>query len=267
MDLGLTDVQLTRRTARVKATRDLERTIEATIARTKSLRGCPLRRFTHAELLHEEETLESDFETRTAFLKREIASLDAAKAEELLARETGRPYLSFVEETRRSGDHLTLREEQILGELAPAVVGWPAELYDALTERKEQSRDLYAFALLRLVRGRTQLARLRGFPDAASEVYAGSNLERADSRRLLDAVATAKDVFVAFQKERNKRSEQPSPRYSFDDARQHLLSALEPFGARYTHEMASLLDPANGRIDIAPGEHRLRRGFSKGFPA
>jgi oligoendopeptidase F len=37
-------------------------------------------------------------------------------------------------------------------------------------------------------------------------------------------------------------------------------------GAEYGWELASLLDPANGRIDIMPGDHRKAGGFSKGFP-
>jgi oligoendopeptidase F len=40
---------------------------------------------------------------------------------------------------------------------------------------------------------------------------------------------------------------------------------LAPLGAEYGRELAALLDPANGRMDIVPGEHRKRGGFSKGF--
>jgi oligoendopeptidase F len=212
----------------------------------------------HAELLHEEEALEADFEKRTAFLRTALARIDPARAQR---------YAAFVERVRRSASPLTVHESEIVEGLAPALTGWPGELYTALTERKETSRELYAFALVRLVQARTRVAQLRGFPDAATEAYRSADFTRADSQRLLDAVAVEAPAYVEFQK---KRAAAPpitaAPQYSFDEAQAHLLAALAPLGRPYTGELASLLDPDNGRIDIASNEHRLRSGFSKGFP-
>jgi oligoendopeptidase F len=221
----------------------------------------------HPELLHEEEALEADFERRTAFLRTEIARLDPSRARRLLVSARGQRYAPFVERVRRSSNTLTVREAEIVESLTPALTGWPGELYTALTERKETSPQLYAFTLLRLVRARTRVAQLRGFPDAASEAYRGADLTRADTRLLLDAVAAAAPSYVAFQKQRAEAAPLAVvPQYSFDDARAQLRAALAPLGSAYGGELAALLDPVNGRADIASGEHRLRGGFSKGFP-
>ncbi|HEX9162468.1 MAG TPA: hypothetical protein VF980_12250 [Thermoanaerobaculia bacterium] len=218
-------------------------------------------------LLHDEEALEADFAKRTAFFRSDIAQVTAADAQRLLASDHGRTYLRFIETTRGADGALTLAQTEVVEALAPAVAAWPAELYDTLGKQKDRSGDLYAFALLRLVRARTQLAQLRGYPDAASEVYANAQLTRADARRLFDAVAAATPVYVAFQQ---RHAALPpiavKPSYSFDEARTTILAALAPLGRAYVDEMSSLLDPASGRIDITPGEHRLRAGFSKGFP-
>src|SRR5262249_36246590 len=42
-------------------------------------------------------------------------------------------------------------------------------------------------------------------------------------------------------------------------------TALAPLGADFGRELAALLDPANGRLDVVPGEHRKRGGFSRGY--
>ena len=55
------------------------------------------------------------------------------------------------------------------------------------------------------------------------------------------------------------------PRYTIDQASQIIRDALAPLGQEFGRELAALLDPSNGRMDIVPGEHRKRGGFSKGF--
>ena len=46
------------------------------------------------------------------------------------------------------------------------------------------------------------------------------------------------------------------------DAKTLILSGLQPLGADYTNRFAALLDPANGRLDLAGGGHRARTGTS-----
>jgi oligoendopeptidase F len=55
------------------------------------------------------------------------------------------------------------------------------------------------------------------------------------------------------------------PRFTITQASQIIKDALAPLGREYGDELAALLNPQNGRMDIVPGAHRKRGGFSKGF--
>ena len=145
-------------------------------------------------------------------------------------------------------------------------------------------RDLYAFTLMRLASSRTRLAQLHHFADAASEVYFNSYWTKAEVDDLLEQIAQKADLYKRYQRLRadyikkitgykevnpwdlsiRPPGMQP-PRYTIDQASQIIRDALAPLGAEYGRELAALLDPANGRMDIVPGEHRKRGGFSQGF--
>jgi oligoendopeptidase F len=56
------------------------------------------------------------------------------------------------------------------------------------------------------------------------------------------------------------------PRFTINEATPLIEQTLAPFGADYRRELAALLDPKNGRLDIAPGEHRAPGAFAMGFP-
>src|SRR5262245_37576167 len=57
-----------------------------------------------------------------------------------------------------------------------------------------------------------------------------------------------------------------APSFAITDATNATLEATRPIGESYTRELAKLLDPANGRMDVAPGPNRAKRqGFSSGF--
>ena len=145
-------------------------------------------------------------------------------------------------------------------------------------------RDLFAFTLIGLAGSRTRLAQLHHFADAPSEAYFNSYWSRAEVDELVEQIARKADLSKRYQhiradyvkkitgyKEVNlwdmslrPKGVQP-PRYTIDQATQIIREALAPLGAEYGRELAALLDPANGRMDIVPGEHRKRGGFSKGF--
>lgn len=145
-------------------------------------------------------------------------------------------------------------------------------------------RDLYAFTLIRLATARDRLSRLRGFADAPSEVYFKSYWSRAEVDNLMERIARQADLYKRYQRLRADHIKQLTgskevnlwdmsvrpkgmqlPRYTIDQARQIISAALAPLGAEYGRELSALLDPANGRMDIVPGDHRKRGGFSQGF--
>ncbi len=53
-----------------------------------------------------------------------------------------------------------------------------------------------------------------------------------------------------------------APAISLPDARNLILASLQPLGTDYTKRFAALLDPANGRLDLAGGAHRANTGTS-----
>ena len=145
-------------------------------------------------------------------------------------------------------------------------------------------RDLCAFALMRLAANRTRLARLHHFPDAATEAYFNSYWTRAEVDTLVEQLAGKADLYKRYQRIRAEHvrsfvgvqdvnvwdlSLRPAgaraPRFTIGEASQVIRKALSPLGEEYGQELAALLDPSNGRMDIVPGNHRKRGGFSQGF--
>jgi oligoendopeptidase F len=58
---------------------------------------------------------------------------------------------------------------------------------------------------------------------------------------------------------------QPVPRFRFDEATTIALDAAKPIGSSYVAELGALLDPKNGRIDVAPAPFKSDRpGFATG---
>jgi oligoendopeptidase F len=145
-------------------------------------------------------------------------------------------------------------------------------------------RELYAFTLTRLAAARTRTAELRHFADAASETYFRSYWTRAEVDALISQVADQADVYKRYQQLRAEHArkllglseanvwdssvrppQMRAPRFNITKASQIIKDALAPLGREYGDELAALLDPQNGRMDIVPGAHRKRGGFSKGF--
>ncbi len=145
-------------------------------------------------------------------------------------------------------------------------------------------RDLYAFTLMRLAEAGARLAQLRHYEDAASRAYFGRYWSKEQVNDLLEQLTRQADLYKRYQRLRADHvkkisgseeahlwdmSAQPAglqlPRFTIDQASQIMRDALAPLGAEYGEELAGLLDPANGRMDIVPGIDRKSGGFSKGF--
>jgi oligoendopeptidase F len=239
--------------------------------------------------------LDTEVSARTAFLRDELMRLDDAAFAAFVAQKPSLEVYRFtIQAARRHEPYsLPLEEEELLAATVSMNTGWQADLYAKLRERDskptgnsglkrdgggELQRDLYAFTLLRLASARDRLARLHHFPDAPSAAYFDSYWSRAEVDDLLEEVARHTDLYKRYQQIRTDHvrattgGAEPgnalgarSPRYTIDEARRILPAALAPLGAEYGEELAALLEPSNGRMDIVPGDHRKRGGFSKGF--
>jgi len=219
--------------------------------------------------------LDAEVTTRTAFLRRELMQLTESQLAAMIARKPSlESYLFAIESAQRYRPHtLSVKEEELLSATAPNN-DWASELYDQLRTQSPVTpfeRDLFAFTLTRLAASRTRTAELHHFPDAASEVYFNSYWTRSQVDELVERIAQKADLFKRYQrlqaahrKEIGNPKEVP-PRYTIDQASDIIRNALAPLGPDYGRELAALLNPANGRMDIVPGEHRKRGGFSRGF--
>jgi oligoendopeptidase F len=146
-------------------------------------------------------------------------------------------------------------------------------------------RDLYAFALMALVRARNRLAQLHHFEDAPAEVFFKSYWTKAEVNGLLERIQKLSDTYRRYQTLRAAHAarrlgladvalwdvtastdrERP-PRFTIGQGSDLIREALSVLGAEYGAELAQLLNPANGRMDVVPGSNRRAGGFSKGFP-
>lgn len=146
-------------------------------------------------------------------------------------------------------------------------------------------RDLYAFALINLVKAKNRLAQLHHFEDAPTEIYFKSYWTKTEVVNLLHEVEKLSDVYKRYQRLRAdyakrrfgytdvnlwdisaRANANELPRFDIGQASRIIREALSPLGLEYGNELASLLNPANGRMDIVPDKKRRGGGFSKGFP-
>ena len=222
----------------------------------------------------ESATLDAEVTARTAFLRQELMEIDDKTLNRFVSRNQQlEKYVPAIAAARRFHPYrLSLKEEELLSATAPNN-DWPYELYERLRTHSEigpVERELFAFALTRLAGARTRLAQLHHFNDAPSEAYFSSYWTKAEVDTLLEQIARKADLYKRYQRLRadyRKRmaSANLPPRFTISQASEMIRNSLAPLGADYGRELADLLDASNGRMDIVPGEHRKRGGFSKGF--
>jgi oligoendopeptidase F len=148
-----------------------------------------------------------------------------------------------------------------------------------------QRRDIYATVLTRTATALTAAARLRRYPDFVARSYAERYLDRLQVQRMFDALAAAANLNKRIEQAMNAHRRDnfhldtvqvwdqwlpergmPVPRFTIVEASRLVREASLPLGEAYVRELAKLLDPANGRLDVAPGPFRARRqGFSAGL--
>jgi oligoendopeptidase F len=151
-------------------------------------------------------------------------------------------------------------------------------------EGMKSRRDIFAMLLLETVRNRNQVATLMGFRDFREQYYAERFLTRDDVNNLLKTFADSAYINKRFENalfENLKKTggfdtvfawdrfmpdpKAPTPRFTIGEASKIILDATKPLGNDYYTEMAKLLDPQNGRLDMVNRPNRVQRpGFSTG---
>jgi oligoendopeptidase F len=146
--------------------------------------------------------------------------------------------------------------------------------------------DIYASILLGAVRLNDRVAHLLHFPDAPSKAYFGRDLDRKDVTETLTRIGSHAELLKTYQRLRAQHVAAITgivdvhpwdwslptptftiPRMTLDQTRAEVLPALAPLGADYVEHFRQLLDPANGRLDVAAEQgKRTNGGFSIGAP-
>ena len=149
---------------------------------------------------------------------------------------------------------------------------------------RSRHRDSYYILMRGNVQSRNALARLRGFRDFREESYGNLNLRTEEVGALLEAIARRGEVNRRYETVRSAHLAAAAhldtvhvwdltlpepgmkmPRFTVPEASAILREAMAPLGPEYARELALLLDPRNGRLDLAPRENRSPRpGFSTG---
>jgi oligoendopeptidase F len=144
--------------------------------------------------------------------------------------------------------------------------------------------DIYAGILLGVVRLEDRVAKLQHFPDAPSMVYFSRNLDRKEVTDALAAIEKHAELLKSYQRLRARHLSSmtgiddvrswdltlpapgfTAPRLTLDESRATALLALAPLGQDYVEHFRQLLDPANGRMDVAMEQgKRINGGFSIG---
>ncbi len=146
-------------------------------------------------------------------------------------------------------------------------------------------RDLFAFALIRLVGANNKIAQLRNYKNAPDENYFGSYLTSERVKSLYEQLAQQADINKRYERAVANRLRKtngyenvnnwdlnaPRPNLNpvsltISETSKIIQTSLEPLGSEYRRELASLLDPANGRMDIVSGENRLPASFASTYP-
>jgi oligoendopeptidase F len=94
-----------------------------------------------------------------------------------------------------------------------------------------------------------------------SAVAAEAPAYRAYQKVLAGHAAAKLSVFPVLSSEVDLASAHATP-IPLDEATRMILSALQPLGGDYERRFAQLLDPTNGRLDLAGGAHREDTGTS-----
>ena len=152
---------------------------------------------------------------------------------------------------------------------------------DALLSR----RDTFASILTRTAEARHANARRRIYRDYIEQSYAERFLNQKDVNRLFEVLARTSAINKRYEEIRIEHLQcvfgykdvhtwdlsvsdpaQNPPRLTVQQASDALLRAAAPLESEYLKQLATLLDPANGRMEIAPAPHKAeRQGFSTGL--
>ncbi len=150
-------------------------------------------------------------------------------------------------------------------------------------EKRNRAYDSIAptvsFQLASIVDLENRDAFTEGFENAAERKYHLMGLSGTAVEQVLAAIRTEAPVYKTYQQllaehaatklamspvlsSETELSDEQSTPIPFATGQEFILAALKPLGLDYTHRFREMLDPRNGRADLAGGSHRAKTGTS-----
>jgi oligoendopeptidase F len=149
----------------------------------------------------------------------------------------------------------------------------------------ESQRDVLALAIINLAVGRNEQSALRGYRNAVDQAYDELFLTRDGVTRLYDRLLSKGAIYQRYQRVIAEHIAKTSgllglavwndglanpntqgTRFAIDEATRLMNESLAPLGPDVQAPMANILDPKNGRLDIAGGPGRAPGAFAWGVP-
>jgi|GEM_PF-5587959 len=205
------------------------------------------------------------------FVTREVAAVPAQTLAGFISAQPDlKPFRGELADLRRTQSHrLSERDEATLAKLRPNLFEWEGkafELFRSESTSPSSSQALHALTLIQLSMTLNTLARLRGFRDGVDAYCFELHLETAKVDSLLANLHSHRDISDGLSALKAKYQRKAfNVTFGLSEATTAVLQAVQPLGTEYESEMAALLDPKNGRIDIAGGPHRA--GLGTGWAA
>jgi oligoendopeptidase F len=180
------------------------------------------------------------------------------------------PYRYMLENALADATHrLTPAQSKTVDTVVKPVLDAAATSYKAMRKLPGPAanhQEAYAALLVSIAAARNGVARLRGFDGAPEAAYFDRGIPVDYLEPILQAVR-ASNVYAHYQ---SVASHAPHPvftpaKLTVAEAIPVILAAEQPMGSEYASAYASLLDPANGRLEICIAQACDDDGFSVGF--
>lgn len=221
-------------------------------------------------------TLTSDQEELLGRLSPQLYSWEGQLFQKLIDR------TKFSEIDAPEGKLNVYRDRQVLSKEKDRDIRKQATL--KLYEEYAASADLYGFTILKLAGALNAENTTRNFRDAFDASLFDSYLTKSQASSFFKTIATFASLnqrYIQLRKDRIKAisgidpvepwdmevvpADFKRPQFTIDQTTAILKQTLAFHGEKYSADLAALLDPANGRLDIVKGERRVPGAFAWGY--
>ncbi len=231
--------------------------------------------YLHQNIRYRPHTLSAEQEELLAALSPDLFSWQAQIFQKLIDR------TRFSEMKGEAGTFNIYRDRQILSKETDRTVRKDAAL--RLYQEYAGNADLFGFAFIKQAKASDSVARLRNFKDAFEDSLFDEYLTNEQVESFFQEIEKYAPVMKRYTQLRKKRIKAISgidpvepwdmevipkdykrPQFTIAQTTEVLKNSLAFHGPEYSADLAKLMDPNNGRLDIVKGENRRPGAFAWG---